>query len=70
MGIAAVSKTAARAVVKGVVRLREAFAAIPFYARPVSDDGRRVLIERLGCVPVASSLLMISPVARPLGAAA
>jgi hypothetical protein len=70
MAIAAASKDAARAVVQGVVRLREAFPAIPFYARPVTDDGRRVLIDRLACAPVASSALMVSPAARPLGAAA
>jgi hypothetical protein len=70
MAIAAASKDAARAVVKGLVRLREAFPAIPFYARAVTDDGRRVLIDRLGCAPVSSSALMVSPAAQPLGAAA
>jgi hypothetical protein len=70
MGIAAVGKDAARAVVAGVVRLREAFPEVAFYARPVTDAGRRVLVERLGCVAVPESPLMVSPAASAMGAAA
>ncbi|HEY3814592.1 MAG TPA: hypothetical protein VGL66_15330 [Caulobacteraceae bacterium] len=70
MGIASATRDAARAVVSGVVRLRQAHAAIPFYARPVTGDGRRVLIERLRCVPMESGPLMVSPAVEMLGAAA
>ena len=70
MGIAAEDKVAARAVVTGVVRLRKAFPAIPFYARPVTGAGRRVLIQRLRCVAVPASALMVSPAQPALEAAA
>ena len=70
MGIASCTPDAARAVVSGVVRLREAFAQIPFFARPVTDAGRRVLFERLSCVPVDGSDLLWSPACSPLRTAA
>jgi hypothetical protein len=69
MGIASRTPEAARAVVSGVVRLREACAAVPFYARPVTEAGRRVLVERLGCAPAKGGELYLSP-ARPLRTAA
>jgi hypothetical protein len=61
MGIVAITGAAARAVVSGVVRLRERFAFLPFYARPLTAAGRRVLVERLGCAPVAGTSLYWSP---------
>ncbi len=56
MGIVASDPDAARAVVGGVVRLRQAFAQLPFYARAVTPEGRRVLIERLGCADLGDGL--------------
>ncbi len=61
MGIVSVTPQAARAVVTGVVRLREAFSDIGFYARAVTAAGRRVLIERLGCRDLPGTPLMWSP---------
>ena len=69
-GIAATSRTGARAVVSGVARLRDACAELPFYARPVTVDGRRVLVERLACEPLMGTNLYWSAAATPREAAA
>jgi hypothetical protein len=61
MGIVATDPDAARAVVGGVVRLRQAFPELPFYARAVTPEGRRVLIERLDCVDLGDSLFCSPP---------
>jgi hypothetical protein len=70
MGIASATPNAARAVVTGVADLRAAFAHLPFYARAVTAAGRRVLRERMDCVPIPGSELLWSAPLNRLGAAA
>jgi hypothetical protein len=57
LGIAALTRDAARAVVSGVVRLRDEIGAdLDFYARGATESGRRVLTARLGCVEQPNGL--------------
>lgn len=65
LGIAARTRDAARATVTACTRLRETvMAELPFFARPSTDAGRRVLIERLHCSETLGDLLW-SPPLRP-----
>lgn len=60
--IAARTREAARATVTAVTRIRETvMAELPFYARPVTAAGRRVLIERLHCSEATGGLLWSAP---------
>jgi hypothetical protein len=62
LGIAARTREAARATVTACTRLRETvMAELPFYARPATDAGRRVLIERLHCSQTLGDLLWSPP---------
>lgn len=65
LGIASLTREAARATVTACTRLRETvMAELPFYARPSTAAGRRVLIERLHCSETLGDLLW-SPPLRP-----
>jgi len=65
LGIAARSREAARATVTACTRLRETvMAELPFFARPATAAGRRVLTERLHCSETVGGLLW-SPPRRP-----
>ena len=65
LGIAARTREAARATVTACTHLRETvMAELPFFARPATAAGRRVLIERLHCSETLGDLLW-SPPLRP-----
>lgn len=62
LGIASLTREAARATVIACTRLRETvMAELPFYARPSTAAGRRVLIERLHCSETLGDLLLSPP---------
>lgn len=65
LGIAARTREAARATVTACVRLRDTvMAELPFFARPATADGRRVLIERLHCSETVDGILWSPPLQR------
>lgn len=62
LGIASLTREAARATVTACVRLRETvMAELPFYARPSTNAGRRVLVERLHCSETLGNILWSPP---------